>query len=127
MQTRFVLIVIVFITTAVTAGCTASATPSLIKDINEDKAFLLFSNDEDLLMDQPYYNALLQAVNECREKIGVEIVSSEESAIVDYLQVKEFPTLFLVENQQTTEKYTGTGEKEDISAFIAENVSCEVD
>ncbi|RSL32138.1 hypothetical protein D7Z54_17075 [Salibacterium salarium] len=107
-------------------ACTAQGTPSTIKDLDAETSMLLFSDDDNMSKEQPYYKALLKKSNNCtNDDVDIKIISSDKKDMVEYLDVTGFPSLYVLEGQNMIDNYEGSTDSADIEKFIDQYMDCE--
>ncbi|SDH26034.1 hypothetical protein SAMN05192534_10372 [Alteribacillus persepolensis] len=109
------------------SGCTnTAAIPELGANIDEGTTVLLFSNDDNVYEEQPYYQALLHTNNACKpEGFDIEIISHTNKRAMNDWNIERIPSLLVVENQQDQAVYyDGKGDRDAIEAFLQQHVSC---
>ncbi|MFB4163208.1 hypothetical protein ACE1TI_05065 [Alteribacillus sp. JSM 102045] len=63
----------------------------MIKNLEDETSLLLFSDEDNMYQEKPYYQALLNKYDHCRsDDLNVKIISSKEKDVVEYLDVKIF-------------------------------------
>ncbi|WP_026699647.1 hypothetical protein [Salibacterium aidingense] len=108
------------------AACAAQSQPAMLKELDAETSMLLFSDEQNLSDEKPYYNALLEKNNKCsRKNVEIKIISSQEEEMVKYLDVKSFPSLYVLEGTEVMAKYEGKENNTEIKAFINQHTDCD--
>ncbi|MGY4688691.1 hypothetical protein [Salibacterium sp. K-3] len=116
--------VLLFLVLPLTA-CAAQSQPAMLQELDAETSMLLFSDDENMEAEQPYYKALLNKSNQCStEKVNIQIISSKEEEVIQYLDVNRFPSLYVMEGTETRDKYDGASNHTDIETFMNQYVTC---
>ncbi|RSL35282.1 hypothetical protein D7Z54_01580 [Salibacterium salarium] len=107
-------------------ACTTQGTPAMIQDLDAETSMLLFSDEDNISEEKPYYRALLKKSNNCSsDNIDIKIVSSGKEDMVDYLDVTGYPSLYVMEGQKLKDKYEGSTESSEIETFINQYIDCD--
>ncbi|WP_158737911.1 hypothetical protein [Alteribacillus sp. YIM 98480] len=108
------------------AGCSSQTAPAMLTNMEDETSVLLFSKEENLYEEKPYYQALLHLNKQCEnEAMNMKIVSANNNDLVQYLGVKTFPSLYVMEGKNMLSVYEGKAESANIETFLKKHIRCE--
>ncbi|SDH99330.1 hypothetical protein SAMN05216352_10420 [Alteribacillus bidgolensis] len=94
--------------------------------MENETSILLFSKEENLYEEKPYYQALLHLNKQCgNEEMNIKIVSANNNDLVKYLGIKTFPSLYVMEGKNMQSVYEGEADSFNIETFLKKNIRCE--
>ncbi|SFO92708.1 thioredoxin domain-containing protein [Salibacterium halotolerans] len=107
-------------------ACAAQSQPAAIQELHAETSVLLFSDDNNLQAERPFYRALLTKSNNCSaDKMDIKVISSKDEDMAQYFGVSSYPSLYVMKGAEQSGKYEGAMNKTDIETFLNGHVVCE--
>lgn len=105
---------------ALLAGCGTEAEPAaLLDEAPGSPSFFLFSNEENMKEEKPFYDALLTYSNACGETGGAAVEILSQSA-----GMNNDTASFLFADQDGEMSYDGEADAESIYTFMEKQAPC---